>query len=76
LAAAFEALAAAIDQGRTEAQLEALFDQALAVCDAADLRTVLTTWRDVWARMGRRPEFRQAVAREAGLWARRLRTGG
>jgi hypothetical protein len=75
LSAAFEALAAAVERGGSAAQLQPLFDRALAVCDRTDLRTVLATWRDVWPRMGARPEFRQAVAREARLWAKRLREG-
>jgi len=36
------------------------------------LRTTFQAWREVWPRMGSRREFRQAVAREAGLWSRRL----
>ncbi len=34
--------------------------------------TALTTWQDVWTRLGRQTEFRQAVSREAGAWAKRL----
>lgn len=37
-----------------------------------NVQTALETWRAVWPRLGARAEFRQAVAREAGLWSRRL----
>lgn len=38
-----------------------------------NLQTALATWHDVWPRLGRQPEFQQAVAREAQRWARHLR---
>ena len=41
---------------------------------AVNLRSAAETWHSVWPRLGSRAEFRQAVAREADLWARRLQT--
>jgi len=38
----------------------------------SNVRTALQTWQAVWPRLGGQREFRQAVAREAGLWSRRL----
>ena len=37
-----------------------------------NVQTALETWQTVWPRLGRQREFRQAVAREANLWARKL----
>lgn len=40
-----------------------------------NLRTAVGTWQQVWPRLGRQADFRQAVAREAQRWARELRHG-
>jgi len=37
-----------------------------------DVQTALQTWQEVWPRLGRQPEFRLAVAREARGWATRF----
>ena len=37
-----------------------------------DLRLRVTTWRQVWPRLGKQPEFRNAVAREAHAWSQKL----
>jgi hypothetical protein len=39
----------------------------------AQLSTALEAWRTVWPRLGTDHEFRAAVVRECGMWARRLR---
>ena len=38
----------------------------------ADLQMRVATWRLVWPRLGKQPEFRNAVAREAHAWAQKL----
>jgi hypothetical protein len=43
---------------------------------SANLVIALEAWRTVWPRMGTQREFRAAVAREAALWAKRLRSDG
>jgi|GEM_PF-4107249 len=40
-----------------------------------DLAHRLEVWASVWPRLGQDPGFRQAVAREARLWATKLRGG-
>lgn len=37
-----------------------------------NVQTALETWARVWSRLGSQQEFRQAVMREAKLWANRL----
>ena len=37
-----------------------------------NVQTALETWATVWPRLGSQPEFRQAVTREARLWANKL----
>ena len=83
LAERFTAIAEWIDQGRDDAGLPPLLAQARVLCEQAaasakavpelaNLQQALTTWETVWPRLGVQPEFRQAVAREARLWAKRL----
>jgi len=38
----------------------------------SNVQTALETWQTVWPRLSTQQEFRQAVAREAHLWARKL----
>ena len=37
-----------------------------------DLQTRVATWRLVWPRLGKDPQFRNAVAREAHAWSQKL----
>ena len=37
-----------------------------------DLQMRVATWRLVWPRLGKDPEFRNAVAREAHAWSQKL----
>ena len=37
-----------------------------------DLRLRVTTWREVWPRLGKDPQFRNAVARESHAWSQKL----
>lgn len=83
---AFLRLAEAIDAQRPSAALRALMEEVRRACDAAaaqvgsaelrqwlvDVQTALRTWQEVWPRLSGQPPFRQAVAREARLWARRF----
>lgn len=86
LDAQFKRIADAIEQRQPDSHVVEALTAAHALCvtaaahaQTAQIRTVLTnvqtaldTWRTVWPRLGTRTEFRQAVAREAGLWARKL----
>lgn len=88
VAAQFDAISAAAEARQPQRQLVALLEQAMTLCRHTDglngqeaqrrllahLTTVLQTWRDVWPRLGTQREFRLAVAREARLWAQRLRS--
>jgi hypothetical protein len=88
IAAQFEQLAACVTQRRDEAQIMDVLAQTRDCCawalssDASDeagsllsnLQTAVRTWQQVWPRLGATPDFRQAVAREANLWSRRLTT--
>ena len=38
----------------------------------ANLATAVEAWQSVWPRLGGQGEFRAAVIREAGQWARKL----
>lgn len=40
-----------------------------------DMAQRLQVWHDVWPRLGKDAGFRQAVAREARLWATKLPSG-
>ena len=81
----FAAIASCITQRQPDAALSAMLTETETRCRwAADtstepVRSLLTnltqplqTWRQVWSRLGTQPEFRQAVAREAEMWSRRL----
>lgn len=85
IAKQFAAIAAWIDEGRAADGLPPLIAQARVLCEQAaasaaakakpdlvNLQQALTTWETVWPRLGSQQEFRQAVAREARLWAKRL----
>ena len=86
LADDFARMASSIKEGQPDAIMATLLEDVRSLCESAapassevfqslltNLRTVVTTWRDVWPRLGDQPEFRSAVAREAELWSRRLR---
>ena len=87
LAGALETIAETLEAGRGSTDVTAALHEAAARCQGRgdlptdqqrlfqNVHTVVSTWREVWPRMGARREFRQAVAREARLWARRLRGG-
>ena len=86
LEAQFQRIADAIEQRQPNQLVTEAFRAAQALCaevtvhepDAAartlltNVQTALETWQAVWPRLGAQQEFRQAVAREAGLWARKL----
>ncbi len=90
LAQQFSVVAACIQERRRDADVTDAIDRAASLAQelsrtvkadraqalSSNLKTALETWRTVWPRMGKRQEFRLAVAREAALWARRLRTPG
>ena len=82
----FQRIADAIEQRVSDRLVTETLETAQALCaeatahapDAAartlftNVHTALETWQAVWPRLGAQKEFRQAVAREAGLWARKL----
>lgn len=86
LEAQFQRIADAVEQRQSDSLViealtttHALCVTAAAHAQTAQARTVLTnvqtaleTWRTVWPRLGAQKEFRQAVAREAALWSRKL----
>jgi len=87
LAAVLEELAQAIESRRGDETVVRLLKDAHPACQQAakaasgEPKTHLTnflqaleTWHRVWPQMGARPEFRQAVVREARAWANRVRT--
>ena len=68
-----------------ETVLTAMLEETRSLCEWAvsessgelqslltNLQQPLTTWQQVWPRLGAQEEFRLAVAREADLWSRRL----
>lgn len=84
VAEAFTTIGGAIDR-RDDAAMDTLLQQAQATCQHAteqatgetkaylvNVRTALQTWQQVWPRLSEQPEFRQAVGREARLWAKRF----
>ena len=86
LADRFSSIVACAESHRPDAaMLETLAQTAAACADAAsaeqspeakqlliNLQTAVTTWQQVWPRLGAQREFRLAVAREAKLWSKRL----
>lgn len=86
VAGQFAAVAACVEGRRSDDEVLRALSDAQSVCDqlaAAEgsatttqllqnVKTVFETWRQVWPRLGSQHEFRQAVAREARLWAKRL----
>ena len=86
IASSFGRVAACITQRQPPAHLAEALAQSQALCQWAapvegstegkalltNLQAALETWQQVWPRLGARKEFRLAVAREAGLWSRRL----
>ena len=84
-AEACERIASTVGARGAEAQVLEILRHAESACAAsgdghdpqcraalAQLATALETWRTVWPRLGKDPEFRAAVVRECGTWARRL----
>jgi hypothetical protein len=85
LAEGFASLAAEIERGHPEhVLLEEMQRTQRLASDAAtrqrgerqqlllNVAGALTTWQEVWPRLGTQREFRLAVAREARLWAKRF----
>jgi len=84
IAAQFAEIAAAIERGRSDKGVAEAFTQIQNACGTAGKRssgsqtllanmtTAVETWRTVWPRLGHQREFRQAVVREANMWARRF----
>ena len=78
LAQSLARLAAAADRAG-DGSVPALLDECLTRCadvatgastaQRADVQQRLTVWRDVWPRLGKDPQFRAAVAREARRWS-------
>lgn len=87
IAGGFDAIAAGIKDHKSTVQIIGLMTDTWQQCgvgardgataDAisllSNLQTALTTWQEVWPRLGARKEFRQAVGREAAMWSKRLR---
>ncbi|PIQ83755.1 MAG: hypothetical protein COV75_05785 [Candidatus Omnitrophica bacterium CG11_big_fil_rev_8_21_14_0_20_63_9] len=84
VAEAFTAIGGAIDR-HDDGAVGTLLQQAQDTCQRAaeqavgetkaylvNVGTALQTWQQVWPRLGEQPEFRQAVGREARLWAKRF----
>ena len=78
-------LAVMIEQGQPASPVQHILADAQEQCEQAAvkapdyLKTMLTNfmdalraWYNVWPVMGARPEFRQAVSREARQWAHRV----
>lgn len=87
LASLLERAAQAIESRRGDDAVTHLLQEAQAACQgvakqaSGESQTHLTnflqalkTWHRLWPQMGARPEFRQAVVREARAWASRVRT--
>lgn len=85
-AEACERVASTVSERKADAQVLGMLRQAESACAAsgdgigpdrrtalAQLAAALEAWRTVWPRLGKDPEFRAAVVRECGTWARRLR---
>jgi hypothetical protein len=86
LEAQFQRIAEAVEQQQAAHVVAEALTAAHASCveaaaeePHAEVRTLLTnvqtaleTWQTVWPRLGAQKEFRQAVAREAHLWARKF----
>lgn len=86
LEAQFQRIADAIEQRQSDRLVTETFETARTLCAEAvahapagasrtlltNVQTALETWHTVWPRLGAQKEFRQAVAREAALWARKL----
>lgn len=78
-------LAVAIEMKQPTSPVQRLLVDAQAQCEQAAVQApaemkillmnfmdALRTWDNVWPVMGARPEFRQAVAREARQWSKRI----
>jgi len=86
VAESFAHLAAGLAGREPDADLLERFQRTESLCKRAvaenapaelnsllpKLQAALQTWQEVWPRLGTQREFRQAVAREADLWSRRL----
>lgn len=85
VAASFARIAAGIEQQAPVHTVGTLLEETETFCEWAsissqgdtaalfgNLKQALATWRQVWPRMGSQQEFRQAVAREAAMWSKRL----
>lgn len=89
IAASFAEIAAQIEGQAQDAALRASFTQAQVLCQQAadhapsaelkqlltNVQAALTTWHQVWPRLGTQRDFRLAVAREARLWSKKLSEG-
>ena len=86
IAAGFARIVSCLTQPASPDEVTAVLAETQTLCERAadvpheaevrnllpNLKTAVMTWRQVWPRLGEQREFRQAVLREAGLWARRL----
>lgn len=88
IASHFAQIASCVNQRTSEATLQRVLKETQGLCAAAaqqrsvglheatswlsNVTMALKTWQEVWPRLGGQSEFRQAVAREATLWSRRL----
>lgn len=89
IAASFAEIASRIEGHAGDEPLRDVFTHTQALCQQAagrapssDLRQLLTnvqaaltTWHQVWPRLGAQRDFRAAVAREARLWSKKLSEG-
>ncbi len=83
-AESFAHLATCVMGREADAAVLAALTETRTRCDAAsaerpgqralfvNLQTALSTWQQVWPRLGGQGEFRAAVAREAEQWAKKL----
>ena len=73
-------LSAAIEDPQQEEVVRACLmkakAQTVSVPSLHLLHQAVSTWSDVWPRLGTQQEFRIAVSREARAWAQRFSTMG
>ncbi len=81
-----EQIASCIQTRESEAVIAEVLGQTMKACQSAnthqqtaEIKTIVSqldvavgTWKKVWPHLGHQEEFRNAVAREAKSWAKRL----
>ena len=90
LVRSFAAAAAAVEAHRADAMILDALREAASACrrvvsdrpaganpdELLNVQAALSTWQEVWPRLGGQREFRQAVAREARWWMKRFEQAG